>query len=143
MLAFWGIALPVITVMPLAFPQFLRAAFFSAPANETASTFNPVDLYIPSNPFHSMASPVIPAVVLFSSAVGIALIGTPNKTSLIESLTTFLEALGRVTRFMVGLTPIGVFAIIAVAAGTMSMAEIIRLEVYFVVYIVASLYLAL
>ena len=143
MLVFWGIALLVITVMPMAFPQFLSAAFFSTPANETASTFNPVDLYIPSNPFHSMANTMIPAVVLFSSAVGIALIGMPNKTSLIETLTTFLEALGRVTRFMVGLTPIGVFAIIAVAAGTMGVAEIIRLEVYFVVYIVASLYLAL
>jgi Na+/H+-dicarboxylate symporter len=143
MLVFWGIALLVITVMPMAFPQFLSAAFFSAPANEAASTFNPVDLYIPSNPFHSMANTVIPAVVIFSSAVGIALIGMPNKTSLIESLTTFLEALGRVTRFMVGLTPIGVFAIIAVAAGTMSWAEIVRLEVYFTVYIVAALYLAL
>ena len=56
---------------------------------------------------------------------------------MIESLATFLEALGRVTRFVVGLTPIGVFAIVAVAAGTMTWAEIARLEVYFVVYIVA------
>ena len=36
--------------------------------------FNPVDLYIPSNPFHSMANTIIPAVVIFSAAVGIALL---------------------------------------------------------------------
>jgi len=143
MLLFWGIALLVVTVMPVAFPEFVNAAFFSAHAKEVATQFNPIDLYIPSNPFRSLANTVIPAVVIFSSAVGVALIGMPRKEALIESLSSFLEALGRVTRFVVGLTPIGVFAIVAVAAGTMTLAEIARLEVYFVVYIAASLYLAL
>jgi len=143
MLLFWGIALVVITAMPMAFPELVSASFFSAHSREVATSFNPVDLYIPSNPFRSMANTVIPAVVIFSVAVGVALIGMPNKSTLIESLNTFLEALGRVTRFVVDLTPIGVFAIVAVAAGTMTWAEITRLEAYFVVYIVASLYLCL
>ena len=143
MLLFWVIALLVVTVMPVAFPEFVNAAFFSAHAKEVATQFNPIDLYIPSNPFSSLANTVIPAVVIFSSAVGVALIGMPRKDALIESLSAFLEALGRVTRFVVGLTPIGVFAIVAVAAGTMTLEEIARLEVYFVVYIAASLYLAL
>jgi Na+/H+-dicarboxylate symporter/ABC-type amino acid transport substrate-binding protein len=143
MLLFWTIALLVVTVMPMSFPVFENAAFYSTHSNEVASQFNPVDLYIPSNPFYSMANTIIPAVVIFSTAVGIALIGMPGKGSLMESLSTFLEALGRVTRFIVGLTPIGVFAIVAVAAGTMTLDEIARLEVYFIVYIAASLYLAL
>ena len=143
MLVFWAIALLVVTVMPMSFPVFENASFYSSHANEAATQFNPIDLYIPSNPFHSMANTVIPAVVIFSSAVGVALIGMPGKNSLIESLATFLEALGRVTRFVVELTPIGVFAIVAVATGTMTWDEIARLEVYFVVYIAASLYLAL
>jgi len=129
MLLFWGIALLVVTVMPMAFPEFVSAAFFSAQAKEVATQFNPIDLYIPSNPFRSLANTVIPAVVIFSSAVGVALIGMPRKDALIESLSAFLEALGRVTRFVVGLTPIGVFAIVAVAAGTMTLEEIARLEV--------------
>ena len=143
MLLFWAIALLVVTAMPMAFPEFHNAAFYSAHAKDVASTFNPIELYIPSNPFRSMANTIIPAVVLFSSAIGIALIGMPNKTTLIETMSTLLEALARVTRFMVSLTPIGVFAIVAVAAGTMTLEEIARLEVYFVVYIVAALFLAL
>jgi Na+/H+-dicarboxylate symporter/ABC-type amino acid transport substrate-binding protein len=143
MLVFWAIALLIVTVMPMSFPVFENAAFYSNLSNDTVTPFNPIDLYIPSNPFHSMANTVIPAVVIFSSAVGVALIGMPGKSTLMESLSTFLEALGRVTRFVVGLTPIGVFAIVAVAAGTMTWDEIVRLEVYFVVYIAASLYLAL
>lgn len=143
MLIFWGIALLVVTVMPMAFPEFQSATFFSAHSKEVVSKFNPIDLYIPSNPFHSMANTIIPAVVIFSSAVGVALIGMPGKHTLLDSLGTFLEALGRVTRFIVGLTPIGVFAIVSVAAGTMTWDEISRLKVYFAVYITASLYLAL
>jgi len=143
MLLFWGIALLVITVMPMSFPVFESAAFFSAHSKEVVAPFNPIDLYIPSNPFRSMANTVIPAVVIFSSAVGVALIGMPKKNVLIESLSTFLEALGRVTKFIVGLTPIGVFAIVAVAAGTMTLDEVARLQVYFIVYIAASLYLSL
>lgn len=143
MLLFWAIALLVVTLMPMAFPKFVTATFYSAQTADAVSAFNPIDLYIPSNPFHSMANTIIPAVVIFSSAVGVALIGMPGKSTLLDALSTFLEALGRVTRFIVGLTPVGVFAIVAVAAGTMTIEEIIRLEVYFVVYIAASLYLAL
>lgn len=143
MLVFWAIGLLVVAVMPMAFPVFENAAFYSVHSKEVATQFNPIDLYIPSNPFHSMANTIIPAVVIFSSAVGVALIGMPKKTALIDSLAVFLEALSRVTRFVVALTPIGVFAIVAVAAGTMTWDEIARLEVYFVVYIAASLYLAL
>ena len=143
MLLFWAIGLVVVFVMPMALPDFVSASFFSAHSNEAATPFNPVELYIPSNPFHSMANTIIPAVVIFSAAVGIALIGMPNKKTLIESLLTFLEALGRVTRFVVELTPFGVFAIVAIAAGNMTGAEIARLGAYFTIYIVASLYLAL
>ncbi len=138
---FWVIAFIIIAAMPLAFPEYQSASFFSAAAPDTVVSFNPVELYIPSNPFHSMANTVIPAVVLFSTAIGIAMIGLPDKRALIESIHTFMEALTRVTRFVVALTPIGLFAIAAVSAGTMTWAEVERLEVYFVVYIVAGMYL--
>jgi Na+/H+-dicarboxylate symporter/ABC-type amino acid transport substrate-binding protein len=142
LLVFWVIAFAVITTLSMAFPEFQSATFFSAHAADPVVRFNPIELYIPSNPFHSMANTIIPAVVLFSSAVGVAMIGLKNKTALIESINSFIEALTRVTRFIVSLTPVGLFAIVAVSAGTMTWAEIERLEVYFVVYIVAALYLA-
>ncbi|MBE9549925.1 MAG: cation:dicarboxylase symporter family transporter [Proteobacteria bacterium] len=143
MLLFWVIAFIVIAAFPQAFPELSSASFFSAHVDEAAIRFNPLDLYIPSNPFHSMANTIIPAVVLFSAALGIALIGIPEKNKLLDGFKVLIEALTRVTKFMVALTPIGVFAIVAVAAGTMTLAEIQKLEVYFVVYIVAALYLAL
>ena len=143
LLLFWGIAFVVITAMPMALPAFENAAFFSSSVTEPHAPFNPIDLYIPSNPFHSLANTIIPAVVLFSSAVGIALINMREKATLLETLNTFIGAISRVTHFMVALTPIGIFAIVSVAAGTMTVEQIVRLEAYFIIYIAASLYLAL
>lgn len=139
---FWLIAFVVIAALPLAFPDYRNPAFVSAYGPEPAALFDPIELYIPANPFYSMANTIIPAVVLFSSAVGIAMIDMRNKTALVESLNAFIEALTRVTHFIVGLTPIGLFAIVAVSAGTMTWEEVERLEVYFVSYIVAALFLS-
>jgi ABC-type amino acid transport substrate-binding protein len=51
-----------------------RRRFFSTTLIERRPPFNFVDLFIPSNPFHSLANNIVPAVVLFSVILGIALI---------------------------------------------------------------------
>ena len=97
-----------------------RWVLFSAKLSSSGaphSTF--VDLYIPSNPFHSLANNVVPAVVLFSIFIGIALIGVERKQVVLDVLVVAVSALSQATRFVVGLTPFGIFAISAVAAGTL------------------------
>jgi Na+/H+-dicarboxylate symporter len=140
-LLFWGIALTVLACLPLAFPAKESAHFFSQSTLVQREELDLLELYIPANPFHSLANSVIPAIVLFATAVGIGLIGLPGRQVLIDGLQVFGQALGRVTRFVVSLTPIGVFAIGAVTAGTMSLAEVAELRVYFVVFIFACLVL--
>jgi len=142
LLVFWALTLAVVGVMPLAFPAFQSASFFSHALTEPKQAFAVADLYFPANPFHSLANAVVPAVVLFSSAIGIALIGVGEKEHLLGGLRVLNVAIVRVTKFVVDLTPIGVFAIGAVAAGTMSPDTLVRLEVYFAVFAVAALLLA-
>ncbi|MBW1902749.1 MAG: cation:dicarboxylase symporter family transporter, partial [Deltaproteobacteria bacterium] len=84
----------------------------------------------------------VPAVVVFSIAVGVALIGIGNKKGLMESLSVMVDALSRVTGFVVSLAPFGVFAIAASAAGTMSIDEFRTIQVYVVCYIAIALLLA-
>ncbi len=74
-LVLWGLALVAVFVMPLAFPELQSAAFFSTTLVEEHSPVDFVALYIPSNPFHSLANTVVPPVVLFSAVLGIALMG--------------------------------------------------------------------
>ena len=141
LLVFWGIAFAIVLAMPLAFPSWETASFFSTSVIEMPKKVNFLDLYIPSNPFGALAQSVVPAVVLFTISVGVALIGVKNKEKFIAGLSVFSDALTRVAQFTVKLAPIGVFGIAASAAGTMTLEEFGRIQVYLMTYIAGALLL--
>ncbi len=141
LLIFWAIVFAVILLMALSFPQWVSAAFFSSSLVEIPPPVNFLQLYIPSNPFASLADNMVPAVVLFSILMGVALIGVDDKKALLDGLKSASAALVRVTGIIVKLTPLGVFAIAASAAGTMTIEEFGRLQVYLVSFNVAVLLL--
>ena len=142
LLATWVVALAVIAAMPLTFPEIQSASFFSHALVEPPQPFSIPDLYFTANPFHSLAEAVVPAVVLFSSMIGIGLIGMKDRERLLDTLRVLNTAVVGITKFVVGLTPYGVFAIAAVTAGTMTPETLVRLEVYLVSFAAASLLLA-
>lgn len=141
LLLFWGLTVAVVGAMPLAFPALQAASFFSSALLEPHQPLALAELYVPSNPFHAMANTIIPAVVLFCCALGVALIGVPGKATLLANLRVLEAGVVSVTKFVIGLTPIGVFAIAAVAAGTMDFATLERLEVYLVAFAAAAVLL--
>ena len=143
LLLLWGIALAAALAMPLAFPAWETASFFSTSLVEEPSAFDLVSLYIPANPFNALANNVVPAVVLFSTAVGVALIGVERKQALLDALDGLAAALTRVNDFVVNLTPYGVFAIAASAAGTLTFDELERIQVYLVIYVALASLLSL
>ncbi|HSC13534.1 MAG TPA: cation:dicarboxylase symporter family transporter, partial [Gammaproteobacteria bacterium] len=86
LLCLWAIALVLASLFPLAFPVVESARFFSTTVVEPPTTFDFINLYIPSNPFFSLANNIVPAVVLFSALLGVALIGMENKAVVLEML---------------------------------------------------------
>lgn len=141
LLLFWGVGFFIILVLPLAFPRLDTGAFFSTSLVALPKEVDFVDLYIPANPFASLANNIVPAVVLFSLFLGIALMGAKDKGIIIKPLSTLSDALIKVANYVVYLTPIGVFAISASAAGTMTVAEFGRLQVYFVTFFLGTVIL--
>ena len=139
----WSISLVVVFLFPFTFPDWESATFFSSSHSESREEIDFLGLYIPANPFHALANNLVPAVVLFSIAIGIALIGIGNKESLLRGMDIMIDALMRVANFIVKLTPIGVFAISASAAGTMGLAELQRMEVFIWAYVAFSLLMSL
>ena len=139
----WVLVLAVIFLVPFAFPSVENASFFSTTLLEQREPFNFISLYVPSNPFNSLANNVVPAVVLFSMVVGIALIGLDRREVVLDILKVMSEALARATRFLARLIPIGLFAIAAVASGTLRPEELARLQIYLVLYVAVALYLSL
>ena len=139
----WAVAIAAVFLFPLTFPSGETASFFSTTLLDEREPFDLVNLYIPSNPFNSLANNVVPAVVLFSVVLGIALITVPKKAALLDALGVANEAVAKATRFIVSLTPYGMFAIAAVAAGTLAVEDIERLQVYLISYVAISLLLSL
>ena len=92
----WVIALAFAFLLPLTFPPSRSGSFFSTTLVERPPPLDLVGLYIPANPFFALANNIVPAIVLFSIAVGAALIGLPRKQILLDALTTSSEALARV-----------------------------------------------
>jgi Na+/H+-dicarboxylate symporter len=140
--ATWGLTGGVIAVLPLALPAAESASFFSHAMVEAHEPLSIPDLFFTANPFHSLSNAVVPAVVLFASTIGVALIGLPGREKALDTLRVLNAAVVRVTLFVVELTPYGVFALSAVAAGTLPGETFARLGAYFAAFAVAALLLA-
>ncbi len=111
----WVVASRLRAAVPAGVPDAARARRSSARRwSSSRPPFDFVDLYIPSNPFHSLANNVVPAVVLFAVVLGVALIGLERKQVLLDVLARGQRrgVAGR-RSFVVRLTPYGMFAIAA------------------------------
>jgi len=139
----WCLALVFTFLFPLAFPAVETASFFSAALVERRPPFNFIDLFIPSNPFYALSNNVVPAVVLFSVFVGVALIGVERKQTALDVFVVAKDALSRATKFVVSLTPYGIFAIAATTAGTLNLEQVARIQVYLITYVLVALLVAL
>ena len=95
----WAVALGAVFLFPLMFPSSSNASFFSTTLIEEREPFDFLSLYIPTNPFNSLANNVVPAVVLFSLIVGIALIANPAKARLLDVLEVASSTISKATQF--------------------------------------------
>lgn len=135
----WVLALAVIFVAPLAFPDRETASFFASPLVGEAAGADLLELYLPHNIFYSLSNNLVPAVVLFSIFMGIALISVDQKDMVLPIFDSLSAALGRINSMVVNFTPYGIFAIAAAAAGTMTVEELGRVQVYLVTYVAIAL----
>jgi len=107
----------LVLLAPLAYPDWEAATYFTSSLTKSTEAVDFVSLYISANPFDSLANSVIPAIVLFSIVMGIAVMKSERKGPLLDLLASLDEALINVTTFVVKLAPIGIFAIAGNAAG--------------------------
>ena len=132
----WALSLGLVFLLPLALPAGKGGAFFSFAGLEPERAIDWLDLYIPANPFRSLANNVVPAVVVFAVLAGVGLMALPRKQVLLEPLHVFNEAMGRVGSLLARLTPFGIFAIAGNTAGTMQLDEFGRLQGFVLTYAV-------
>jgi Na+/H+-dicarboxylate symporter/ABC-type amino acid transport substrate-binding protein len=134
-----ALGMVILVVIPLAFPEWQSASFFRSALVEPARVFDLVALYIPANPFNSLANNVVPAVVLFCILLGVGVSGVEGNLGFLQALDVIEAALNRINKLVIKLTPYGVFAIAAGTAGTISLTELSRLQAYLITYTVIAL----
>jgi Na+/H+-dicarboxylate symporter/ABC-type amino acid transport substrate-binding protein len=132
----------VLLTVPLAFPDWQSASFFSSSLVQLPAAVDLVALYIPSNPFASLANNLVPASVMFSILLGIGVSGLKGNEGLLRALDVLADALNRINKIVIRLTPVGAFAIAAGVAGTVLLGEINKLQAYLLTYTVVSMILA-
>jgi len=141
--ALWLLMSMLLLILPMALPEWRAGGFFSTSMLEAPAAINLQELFIPTNPFHSLAANLIPATVLFSICVGVALIGVENKQPLLDILQILLKALGRINHTVALSSPVGVFAIMAATAGTITLDQFARLQAYLLIYLLGTFLSAL
>jgi len=142
LLVVWGLILAIVAVWPLAFPSMEAASFFSSSMVAEPEPFDFLALYIPSNPIFALSHNVVPALVLFSVVLGVAIIPISGKEGVLRALDVLTETLTNITGYVARLAPLGVFALISSAAGTIGLAELERLQIYVVAYALLAVVLA-
>jgi Na+/H+-dicarboxylate symporter len=141
LLFLWAVGLVVIFAFPLAFPLVETSAFFSEADVLPPKKVDFFNLYIPTNIFEALAKGTIPAIVVFSVFLGFALNSIDKKEVFLNVFSILAQALSRVTQMIIKIAPLGVFALTAMAAGTLTFDQLQRLQVFFVCYILAALLL--
>ncbi len=142
MLIFWALGATAFFAMQFAFPHLSRASFFSSSIGTKSSDFNLIEIFIPSNPFHSLAEGFLPSIVLFCLLLGFALIGNTKTKSLMDPLNVLSSALARVTHFIMTIIPLGIFVVMANTAGTITLERLLQLQVFLISLIILALLLA-
>jgi Na+/H+-dicarboxylate symporter/ABC-type amino acid transport substrate-binding protein len=129
----WSLGLLLLSVMPLAFPRQVSSSYYSGPGDVKQIGMDSfIELFVPSNIFRALSEELLPGVILFCICLGVALMHIAEKEAFIKTLETLSEAIEKLAGAVAGLTPLGVFAMAAVSAGTMTWSEISRLQVYVV-----------
>lgn len=127
----WLFGILTVLCFSNAFPVLHTSHFFSTSLIEAPPSVDWFRLFVPSNPFKSLAENAVPAVVIFCILFGIGLVGFDSKQGIIELMNISAKSLHKVNGMVVQLTPYGIFAITAHSIGTIPTREFERLEAYY------------
>ncbi|MGE3953668.1 MAG: cation:dicarboxylase symporter family transporter [Parachlamydiales bacterium] len=136
----WIIVLGTMFAMTLSFPPQKEISHFAAQTTSGAIPGGVLRLFIPDNIFEALSNNIVPAVVVFSLFFGAALMVLKKKEAILDVLEAATNGLSRITRWVIQLSPIGVFALIGTTVGTVPWHQLEKLAVYLIAMAVASLF---
>lgn len=130
----WAINISMIYLVYGAYPQ-PQGARIGGYITTKAPSINFLELLIPENIFYDLSNNIVPAVVIFSIFIGVALMHLREKDTLMLVLRNLVETFTRITSWIAKITPYGTFLIIANQVGTIQFSTIKQVSTYIILYI--------
>ncbi len=116
----WGLGVVAIYSVQFAFPNIPNNSFFSVSQISASTGIDLIELFIPSNLFHSLSEGLMPAIVLFCLLFGFALIGDERNRHFVDELKGLSSTLSKMTNLLLKTAPVGIFALTASTTGTIT-----------------------
>ncbi len=131
----WAINLCIIYTIHYLLPQPAAPQIGGYLSNETVQ-LNFAELLIPDNIFYDLTHNIVPAIVIFSLLIGIALISIKDKEVIIKAIGDLVSTLTKATSWIARITPWGTFLIIANQVGTIQVSTVKQVSTYIILYII-------
>ncbi len=96
---------------------------------------------VPENPIYDLANNIVPAIAVFGLIVGLALMQVPKKEALCDMLDKVNKVIEKILIWLAIISPIGAFAHMAIAFGTVRFEDLYKLEFYVVCFVSISLFI--
>ncbi len=142
LMGLWIAASVVVVMLPLALPPLVTSEFFDTGLFETNEPTDLLTTYLPNNNFGALAGANFPAVVLFSCLLGILLQGIDERDHLLAPLGVMRTVFGKLNSLVVRLIPFGIFALIALNVAKLNVEQLIRIQGFLALSVIAFLVLS-
>ena len=143
-LGLWAIIFIVIYgaafLIPKAMPSTVGSTAF---AHDSTLANNFLTYLVPENPFYDLANNIVPAIAIFGLIVGVALMHLEKKEPLLSILERANQTIEKILKWIAIFSPVGVFAHIGVASGTVYWEDLLSIEFYVLTFIAISLLMVL
>lgn len=142
LLLLWIVGALAVLVIPSFLPPLITSQFFHAGMFERLKPASLLDVYLPNNIFAGLAGDNFPAVLLFSSVLGILLQGIHGKHLLLDPLGVIRELFARLNKLVSRIAPFGIFALSAINASHLEWSLLLRVQGFFLLSVVMLIVLS-
>ena len=143
LLLLWGLAAAMVLGLPQALPSLLGSNFFYPELLEPQPSLKLIDTYLPFNIFSALAADNFPAVVLYSTVLGILLQRLPERQQLLDLCKPLRQLLGQMNRLVAKIVPLGIFALSVTTISQLQPDQLLRIQGFFLICLLAFLLLNL
>lgn len=137
LLGIWLVAALSVLLVPLILPPLITSEFFHQGIFQRSQPQDLVTTFIPSNIFSALTNDNFPAVVLFSSVLGILLQDIEERDQLLAPLGVIRSIFGKLNKLVVKLIPFGIFALAAQNFARMDLTQLVRMQGFLAICLVS------